>query len=83
MRHLFLQRLNLPVVGASRTAEHRRNLKAEFTYIGTTVGRDCCESGTKKKLKKKTKRNNALCYSLTVTVGDNSHVVRHYKDRAK
>ena len=63
------------------TAEHRRNLKAEFTYIGTTVGRNCCESERNKNFKKK--RNNPLFYSLTVTVGDNSHVVRHYKDRAK
>ena len=55
------------------TAEHRRNLKAEFTYIGTTVGRNCCESERNKKLKEgKKKRKNPLCYSLTVTIGDNS-----------
>ena len=54
MRHLFLQRLNLPVVGGRimGTAEHQRNLIVEFTYIGTTVGRNCCESETKKKIKK-------------------------------
>ena len=63
------------------TAEHRRNLKSEFTYIGTTVARNCCESERNKKQKKK--RNNALCYCLTVTVGDNSQVVGHYSDRAR
>ena len=65
------------------TAKHRRNLKAEFTYIGATVGRNCCESESDKSFKKKKKRNNALFYSLTVTVGDNSQVVGHYTDRAR
>ena len=64
------------------TAEHQRNLKAEFTYIGTTVSRNCCESERNKNFKKK-KRNKAFCYSLTVTVGDNSQVVGHYTDRAR
>ena len=42
------------------TAEHRRNLKAEFTYIGTTVGRNCCESERNKNLKKKTEQRTLL-----------------------
>ena len=57
MRLLFLQRLNLPVVGGSimGTAEHRRNLTAEFTYIGATVARNCCESERDITLKKEKK----------------------------
>ena len=48
------------------------------------VDRNCCESEREKKFKKeKKKRNNALCYSLTVTVGENSQVVGHYADRAR